>query len=131
MSFTFTHSLVTLASDNFENLVQFYKRFLCLEPVIYRAEVYAEFHLPGLRLGVFHPSKKSPSHPIQSPQTRGMAICLEVENLEAAIAHLAELGFPPAGEIVTASHGREIDAYDPDNNWLILHEANQPSTGSK
>lgn len=127
MSFTFSHALVTLASDNFENLVQFYKQLLSLEPVIYRTEVYAEFHLVGLRLGIFCPSKKTPSPPIHSPQSRGMAICLEVDNLEAAIAHLSDLGFPPANGIMTASHGREVYAYDPDSNWLILHTGNKPT----
>jgi hypothetical protein len=46
-----------------------------------------------------------------------------VENLEQAIAHLTSLGFPPASEILLASHGREIYACDPDGNRLILHES--------
>ena len=43
-------------------------------------------------------------------------------NLEAAIAHLDVLGYLPPGEIMTASHGREIYAYDPIGNRLILYE---------
>jgi hypothetical protein len=55
----------------------------------------------------------------------GMALCLEVGNLETTIAHLSNLGYPASSEIITASHGREIYAYDPERNWLILHEAYQ------
>ena len=57
-----------------------------------------------------------------------MSLCLEVEQLETAIEHLRCLGFPPLGEIVVASHGREIYAYDPAGNRLILHEAKQSLT---
>jgi hypothetical protein len=32
------------------------------------------------------------------------------------------LGYPPPGEIITASHGREIYTYDPAGNRLILHQ---------
>jgi hypothetical protein len=52
-----------------------------------------------------------------------MSLCLEVSDLEDAIAHITALGFPPPGEILTASHGREIYAYDPDGNRLILHQS--------
>jgi hypothetical protein len=40
-----------------------------------------------------------------------------------AIATLTHLGYPPPGEIIEASHGREIYAYDPAKNRLILHQA--------
>jgi len=43
--------------------------------------------------------------------------------LKEAIAYLTSLGYPPPGEITTASHGREIYAYDPMNNRLILHQS--------
>jgi hypothetical protein len=54
----------------------------------------------------------------------GMSLCLEVEDLENAIAHLTALGYPPPGQIIIATHGREIYAYDPAGNRLILHQAN-------
>ncbi|MEL6928818.1 MAG: VOC family protein, partial [Cyanobacteria bacterium J06600_6] len=44
--------------------------------------------------------------------------------LEQAIACISKLGCPPPGEIITASHGREIYGYDPAQNRLILHESN-------
>jgi hypothetical protein len=52
-----------------------------------------------------------------------MSLCVEVADLDAAIARLVAIGYPPPGDMLTASHGREIYAYDPDGNRLILHEA--------
>ncbi|MFM6271339.1 MAG: hypothetical protein ACKPFA_33295, partial [Dolichospermum sp.] len=52
------------------------------------------------------------------------SLCLEVNNLESAISYLTSLGYPPLGIIYTASHGKEIYAYDPDGNRLILHQSN-------
>ncbi len=135
MSLHHTAALLTLASANFASLVQFYRRLLTQEPAVYRPNVYAEFHLAGLRLGIFHPKQESepgskPAGPqFQPPSSQQhlnspMALCLEVTDLEAAIAHLTQLGYPPPGDILTASHGREIYAYDPDGNWLILHQGN-------
>ncbi|QZZ19770.1 hypothetical protein J5X98_21005 [Leptothermofonsia sichuanensis E412] len=153
-------SLVTLATDRFGELVQFYRQFLGQQPVVYRTAIYAEFQLPGGRLGIFRPkagslvaekerregeggneagiaveecqdrtdrdrttrsySESCKTQPLKSPV--GMALCLEVQDLNAAIAHLRGLGYPTPNEIRTASHGRETDVYDPDGNWLILHE---------
>lgn len=118
-----TAALLTLATPHFDALTQFYSQLLSLEPVVLLPNVYAEFHLPTLKLGIFRP-KTTPHSPLPTPPfLSGMSLCLEVENLEAAIAHLTQLGYPPPGEIMTASHGREIYAYDPDGNWLILHQA--------
>jgi len=50
-----------------------------------------------------------------------ISLCLEVDELEAAIAELAALGCA-FGEILAASHGREVYAYDPAGTRLILHE---------
>ena len=52
-----------------------------------------------------------------------MSLCIEVENLKEAIASLTALGYPPPGEIIEASHGTEIYAYDPANTRLILHQS--------
>ncbi|XHX76233.1 MAG: VOC family protein [Stenomitos frigidus ULC029] len=125
-----TAALMTLATPRFSALAQFYSQLLNLQPVILRPNVYAEFHLPNLKLGIFHPKETQNSLAqrreallkTQNSST-GMSLCLEVKNLEAAIAHLTQLGYPPSGDIITASHGREIHAYDPDGNWLILHQA--------
>ena len=122
MSLKVTAALLTLASHNFEALVQFYRQLLNQEPTQYRPNVYAEFHLPGVRLGIFRPKAAPVSLPASASLPK-MSLCLEVETLEAAIAHLSQLGYPPPGEILTASHGREIYASDPDGNCLILHQA--------
>jgi predicted enzyme related to lactoylglutathione lyase len=117
-----TSALVTIASSNFDRVVEFYTKFLEISPQPYRANVYAEFDLCGLRLGIFCPKASNRSE-FSHPQQSGMSICLEVENLESAIDSLTALGYPPPGEIITASHGREIYAYDPDSNRLILHQS--------
>jgi predicted enzyme related to lactoylglutathione lyase len=116
-----TSALVTITSVNFDRLIDFYTHFLEIAPQKYRPDVYAEFPIPGVKLGIFrpHPSNHDEfGHPSQS----GMSICLEVDSLEDSIDKLAQLGYPPPGQITTASHGREIYAYDPDGNRLILHQ---------
>lgn len=114
-------AFVALASINIENLVNFYINLLG-KPKINISNVYAQFELPGLRLGIFRP-KEPNLQEFESAKSR-ISLCLEVANLEDAIAHLTTLGYPPPGEIITASHGREIYAYDPEGNRLILHQGN-------
>lgn len=122
MAFHYTDAFVTLADANIETLVQFYAQLLEQEPEPYIPNVYAEFRLSGLRLGIFKP-KQSNQQEFANSARSGMSLCLEVEDLEAAIAHLSEMGCPPPEEITTASHGREIYAYDPAGNRLILHQS--------
>ena len=151
MPLNHTAALFAIATPHFERLVDFYKALLTQEPTVYTPNVYAEFQLPGVKLGIYRPkvefgvtptlreakatetlrerslefgvealdSKLSTLDPALSPRT---SLCLEVVNLAAAIAHMTELGYPPIGAILTASHGREIYAYDPDGNRLILHQ---------
>lgn len=121
MGFQYTEALVTIASVNFEKLVNFYRELLNKKPSSLIPNVYAEFQLPGVRLGIFQPQKNHTSEFANSANSQ-ISLCLEVSNLEQAIAHLANLGYPPPGEISTADHGREIYAYDPDGNRLILHQ---------
>ncbi len=117
-------AFVTLAAADIAALVNFYAHLLGQSPQPYIANVYAEFYLPGLRLGIFQPKEKNLPE-FASPGKSGMSLCLEVNDLEEAIAHLDALGFPPPGEILTASHGREIYAFDPAGNRLILHQSKQ------
>lgn len=119
--FSCTAALVCLATVNLETLVHFYTHLLGQDAAVYIPNVYAEFHLPGLRLGIFRP-KESNRQEFESAKSR-ISLCLEVSDLDRAIAHLTALGYPPPGEISTASHGREIYAYDPDGNRLILHQS--------
>lgn len=116
------HAFVTLAHPNIEMLLEFYSQLLGVQPQSYIRGVYGEFQLPGLRLGIFKPKS---THAVEfSHQSRSrMSLCLEVEDLDEAIAHLQQLGYPPPGEVIIASHGREIYAYDPGGNRLILHQS--------
>lgn len=121
MVFQCTTAFVTLASINIEQLVVFYTQLLT-QPKLYIPNVYAEFQLPGLKLAIFKPKETNQSEFKNTFKSR-MSLCLEVSNLENAIAHITALGYPPPGEILTASHGREIYAYDPDGNRLIIHQS--------
>ncbi|MGD1950286.1 MAG: VOC family protein [Leptolyngbyaceae cyanobacterium] len=114
-------AFVTLASDNLQTLVEFYQQLLLQLPQSYVPERYAEFVLPGLTLALFKPSQDSVAE--FTGTASSMSLCLEVDNLEGAIATLTTIGYPPPGEIVHASHGQEIYAYDPAGNRLILHQS--------
>lgn len=122
MVLQYQSALVTLAERNQEALVQFYSQLLGRSPQPYIPNVYAEFQLPGLRLGIFRP-KETYLQEFANHSKSSISLCLQVNDLEQAIAHLNALGYPPPGEILTASHGREIYAYDPAGNRLILHQA--------
>ena len=122
MTFQYTAAFATLAATDIDTLVGFYAQLLTQEPKLYIPDVYAEFQLSGLRLGIFKP-KENHRVEFENSAQSGMSLCLEVDDLEKAIAHLASLGYPPPGEITTASHGREIYAYDPAKNRLILHQS--------
>jgi predicted enzyme related to lactoylglutathione lyase len=112
---------VTLASPNIDQLTAFYAALFQQQASLWFHTRYAEFNLSGLRLALFKPSADHDEE-FQSAHGGALSLCVEVTNLEAAIAELAQLGYPPPGPILHASHGREIYAYDPDGNRLILHE---------
>lgn len=137
-------AFVALSSHQVARQVSFYQSCFLLEPRVHTA-TYAEFLLPGLKLAIFEPSAAHATEfsgkPLQAatppetsqstlsqstlsqPTSNAMSVCIEVENLDAAIAHLHSLGYPPPGDIIDASHGKEIYAYDPDGNRLILHQS--------
>jgi len=131
MDFLCKEVFLALATSHLERATQFYSRVFAIAPTQKIPGVYAEFRLPGLKLGLFSPKA---AHLPEFAQGRGaMSLCLEVAQLEGAIAqvHAAyevlpesdRATIPPTGEIITASHGREVYVYDPDGNRLILHEA--------
>ncbi|TAF07544.1 MAG: VOC family protein [Nostocales cyanobacterium] len=117
----YNNVLVTIGTVNFDKLVNFYIQLLEQEPKNLIPDVYAEFQISNLSLGIFKPKKNNESEFAVNTKSP-LSLCLEVSNLENAITHLQSLGYPPPGEISTASHGREIYAYDPDGNRLILHQ---------
>jgi predicted enzyme related to lactoylglutathione lyase len=122
MTLEFTKALVTLATIKFEEIVDFYSVFLGRSPNQYIANSYAEYQLPEMRLGIFKPKGTHESEFVGTAKGK-MSICLEVSNLEEAISHISNIGYPPPEEITVASHGREVYAYDPDGNRIILHES--------
>lgn len=116
-----TEIFVALASLQVEQQVSFYSQLLSSQPKVNTAS-YAEFRLLGLRLAIFSPSEQN-STEFSASSSGLMSLCLEVEDLEAAIALLNSIGHAPPGNIMQASHGKEIYAYDLDGNRLILHQS--------
>ena len=121
MKLNYIEIFITISTDRVQLLADFYQQLLQQKPKIYRIPIYAEFELENLRLAIFQPKAERQAE--FSNQNSSMSLCLEVENLDKAIAHISNLGCPPPGEIIEASHGREIYAYDPDGNRLILHQS--------
>lgn len=113
---------IAIADPDGQPLTDFYSQLFGRSPDSHIPQVYAEYRLPGLRLGLFKPKAEHWAEFAHSANS-GMSLCLEVKNLEQAIAHLTQMGYPPPGSITVASHGREIYAYDPLGNRLILHES--------
>ncbi|MGF1490354.1 MAG: VOC family protein [Prochloraceae cyanobacterium] len=118
----YSSAFVTIATKDLDSAIEFYQQLLKQDPQPFIPKVYAEFNLKGLRLGIFQPKKNNQSEFSNSTGSR-MSICIEVENIEAAIAYLNEIESSPPGEIMTPSHGKEIYAYDRDGNRLILHQS--------
>ena len=123
MQLKYSDVFVAIATDNIQLLVDFYSRLLQQQPAIYRPDIYAEFQLDlnRLRIAIFLPKLERQAE--FKPARSSMSLCLEVEQLDRAIAYIADLGYPPPGEIIESSHGREIYAYDPVGNRLILHQS--------
>ncbi|ACA98784.1 MULTISPECIES: VOC family protein [Cyanophyceae] len=118
----FSEIFVAIAADPWQEVVDFYRGLLNDEPASYSQDRYAEFLIQGLKLGIFKPS---PQHQSEFTGTSGaLSFCLEVDDLEEAIATVQALGGTIDSEISIASHGRECYAYDPAQNRLILHQSN-------
>ncbi len=61
MPINHTFALLTISSPNLETLVEFYRQLLGLEPETFMPGIYAEFHLSGLKLGIFRPRSSKQS----------------------------------------------------------------------
>ena len=121
MKLDYFDAFVTISTERIEKLVDFYRQLLQKQPHYYQPGVYAEFRLEKLRLGIFQPKPERQQEFANLGSS--MSLCIEVKDLEQAIAYLTELGYPPPGEIIEASHGKEIYAYDPVKTRLILHQS--------
>ncbi|MEY3297280.1 MAG: hypothetical protein RLZZ597_540 [Cyanobacteriota bacterium] len=113
---------MAVASLELDRLVAFYTTLLGQAPQPHWPQRYAEFNHGGLKLGLFKP-QASQATEFAAHSPGAISLCLEVADLDQAILHLTALGYPPPGPVFTASHGRELYAYDPDGNRLILHQS--------
>lgn len=121
MNIQYNEALVTIATNKLERIIDFYTQILGQQPKTYIPKVYAKFQIPGVNLGIFRPKDIYLSE-FKNAAKGKISLCLEVGDLENAISRFTALGYPPPGDIITASHGREIYAYDPDGNRIILHQ---------
>ena len=121
MNFNYFDAFLTIATNDIETSVNFYSQHFQQQPTIYRPIVYAEYKLKNIRIAIFQPKLERQAE--FNNLGSSMSICLEVEDLTQAIATLTQMGYPPPGEIIEASHGKEIYACDPAGNRLILHQS--------
>jgi catechol 2,3-dioxygenase-like lactoylglutathione lyase family enzyme len=118
----YSAGLTTLATQNFDGLVEFYTRLFDREPNPYREGIYAGWQIPGLELGIFQPA---PANQAEFAATGGsFSLCLEVVDLDRALTFVEQLG--RVTPVSIASHGRECYLYDPDGNRIILHQGSDP-----
>lgn len=117
----YSKAFVAIATVNLPSLVEFYSQLFQQQPNPYLLDVYAEFSLLGLQLGLFTP-KSAHQWEFSHSQRGSTSICLEVDNLEETIVYLRTIDYPKQLDISIASHGREIYIYDPDGNRSILHQ---------
>ncbi|GAB4468477.1 MAG: hypothetical protein OHK0037_26090 [Elainellaceae cyanobacterium] len=123
------HAMLTLSTPNLARLQKFYQTLFGQAAMVELPNTYAEFQVGSFKFGIFQPKPENADE-FASPRSGAMSLCLEVDNVERAIAvvqeaHSAIAATPPRppSPITTASHGREAYAYDPDGNRLILHES--------
>jgi predicted enzyme related to lactoylglutathione lyase len=125
MPFSYSRAFVTIAAVDWSQSVAFYTALTQSPPQKLQPDRYAEFELAGLRIGIYRPQMAEQGVPIADPRLNPyppLSLCLEVRPLEALLQHLADRGYPVTAGIQSVSHGREVYAYDPDGNRLILYE---------
>ncbi|MGK7897757.1 MAG: VOC family protein [Xenococcus sp. (in: cyanobacteria)] len=124
MNLTYNRAYIAIASTNITKTVDFYSKLLQLEPEKYAPNIYAEFAHQQLRLAIFKPKIDNITE-FNNSQGSAMSICLEVTDLENAIAFLKSIGYPPNNDVIVSSHGKELYVYDPSGNRIILYQKNQ------
>jgi predicted enzyme related to lactoylglutathione lyase len=122
MAFRFEAAFVTISAFNLEEITQFYRQFFQQEPIGAKPHSYVEFYVANLCLGIFRPHESSKEE-FARVGKNPMSICLEVSDLDEAIARITALGYAPPGGVIHTPHGREVYAYDPEQNRLILHQS--------
>lgn len=125
MALSPNQAFLALAAQDFNQLVTFYQALLGRSPQPLIADRYAEFQLSGgLRLAIF-PPKPSAQAEFHLNSAGPLSLCLGVPDLAEALVQLQQLQCPH-GEIQLASHGKEVYAYDPQGNRIILYQPNHP-----
>lgn len=120
MASLYKYGRLAIAAINFNEMKEFYSKILQEEPIRHIKDVYVEFQLPELRIGLFKP--RPDNRPEFMHDTRSTAsIVLEVIDINDAANHFRSVGCTP-GKIVDTFHGKEFYAYDPAQNRLIVHQ---------
>lgn len=114
-------ALMTLATLDFDRMQAFYTALLGIEPRMIQPHRYAEYHLPSLHLGLFQPSTPNQLEFSQA-QHSPFSLCIQVTDLDTTIQNLTALQVTLQDTVQSASHGREIYAYDPEGNRLIFYQ---------
>jgi predicted enzyme related to lactoylglutathione lyase len=115
-----TAALITIAAVDFDQLIAFYATLLNQPPQPFRPGVYAGFRVAGIEIGIFQPKA---SNTTEFTGGGAVSLCLEVDDLAAALDDLASAGYAQTTAVITASHGQESYIYDPDGNRIILHQS--------
>ena len=78
---------VAIAATDISQTIDFYGKLLQLEPEKYIPNVYAEFTFQQFAIAIFQPSPNNLDE-FNNSQGSSMSLCLEVPDLEAAIAFI-------------------------------------------
>ncbi len=108
--------LVSIATANLARLQAFYEALLGISPAVMMTNVYVEFRVPGLRLGLY-----TSHNPDFVARLGATSICLQVTSLDPILA-LAVIAEQSISKIRHDFHGREFDVVDPDGNRVVIHE---------
>jgi predicted enzyme related to lactoylglutathione lyase len=114
--------LVTIGTDKIEESVNFYQKLFGYPPNKYQKNIYAEFNLQDFTLGIFKPRTGEEEDFCNPDKKSRMSICLEVEDLELAIANLQDFGYPHIIKIKEGSTMRETYVQDPSGNRIIIYQ---------
>jgi len=125
MAIDFAEAWIAIGAEEFAATVDFYCALFGREPDSRIREVYVEFRLPRLRLGIFQPRQGHEAEFRNSPgKSSGLNLVLRVKDLDLALSQWTHLGAPPPDKIIPITGGREAYVYDPSGNRILLVEMN-------
>jgi predicted enzyme related to lactoylglutathione lyase len=125
MAIDFAEAWAAIGAEEFAATVDFYSALFGREPDSRIRDIYVEFRLPQLRLGIFRPRQGHEAEFRNSPEkSSGLNLVLRVKDLDLALSQWTHLGAPPPDKITPITGGREAYAYDPCGNRILLVEMN-------